>query len=372
MSDPGTTTSTTSVTDEANSVQRPAEHRYRAELEILAANDSGPRPDGWALSPRAVRSFILGDPALGVAQKFYGDDPLVDRCLVTLMGSRGLLMVGEPGTAKSMLSELFSAAISGNSTLTVQGTAGSTEDQILYSWNYAMLIADGPSEQALVPGPVLSGMRHGKLVRIEEITRMQAEVQDALISVLSDKHLSIPQLDESGFVGAARGFNLIATANLRDRGVHEMSSALKRRFNFETVRPIADAALERELIVSQTERQLAEAGIEVETPPDVVDLLVTVFNELRTGTTAEGVVVERPTAVMSTAEAVAISYAASLDAAYLGDGVPNGHQIGRQLLGTVLKDDPDDESKLRHYLDVVVKRRSGPWKDLWAVRRELG
>ncbi|MFV0523900.1 MAG: ATP-binding protein [Acidimicrobiales bacterium] len=353
-------------------VQRPVEERLRSELEALAAADDGPRPEGWSLTPRAVRRFVLGDATLGVGQKFYGDDPLVDRCLVTLMGQRGLLLVGEPGTAKSMLSELFAAAISGDSTLVAQGTAGSTEDHLLYSWNYAMLIANGPSEQALVPGPVLAGMQAGKLVRVEEITRMQAEVQDALISVLSDRHLSIAQLGEAGFVGARRGFNLIATANVRDRGVHEMSSALKRRFNFETVRPIADAALERTLIATQTDRLLADAGVAVTTPPEVVDLLVTVFNELRTGVTAEGVVVERPTAVMSTAEAVAVSYAAALDAHFLGDGVPTGRQIGRQLIGTVLKDNPDDEAKLRHYLNVVVKKRGGPWTDLSRVRGELG
>jgi len=177
--------------------QQPAEVRLQAELETLRANDTGPRPEGWMLSPRAVRSFVIGDANLGIPRKFYGDDPLVDRCLVTLMGNRGLLLVGEPGTAKSMLSELFAAAISGDSTRTAQGTAGSTEDQLLYGWNYAMLIANGPSHDALVPGPVLSGMSDGRLVRIEEVTRMQAEVQDALISVLSDKYLSIPQLGDS-------------------------------------------------------------------------------------------------------------------------------------------------------------------------------
>ena len=353
------------------SVQQSAEIRYADELERLSKDDSGPRPEGWKLSPRAVRRFVLGDPKLDISRKFFGDDPLVDRCLVTLMGNRGLLMVGEPGTAKSMLSELFSAAISGDSTLTAQGTAGTTEDQLLYSWNYAMLIANGPSADALVPGPILKGLRNGQLVRVEEITRMQAEVQDALISVLSDKHLTIAQLDD-GFVGATRGFNVIATANLRDRGVHEMSSALKRRFNFETVRPIADPKLEAQLIVAQTQQLLADTGVEVESPPDVVELLVTAFNELRSGSSREGVVIESPTAVMSTAEAVAINYAACLEAAYLGNGKPNGTQIGRQLIGTVLKDNSDDQAKLRHYLDVVVKRRRGPWKDLWKVRQELG
>ncbi len=352
-------------------VRQPAEVRFQEELEALAADDPHPRPDGWRLSPRAVRAFILGDPERGVSKKFYGDDPLVDRCLVTLMGDRGLLLVGDPGTAKSMLSELFAAAIGGNSTLTAQGSAGSTEDQLLYSWNYAMLIAEGPSEQALVPGPVLTAMSQGRLVRIEEITRMQAEVQDALISILSDKHLTIAQLDDAGYVGARRGFNVIATANLRDRGVHEMSSALKRRFNFETVRPIGNADLERELIVTQTRRLLDEAGLEVTTPPDVVEVLVTVFAELRSGSTREGVMVDTPAAVLSTAEAVAVNYAACLEAAYLGDGTPTASDIGRQLIGTVLKDNPDDEGKLRHYLDAVVRKRKGPWQDLASIRTEI-
>ena len=178
-------------------VRAPAEARHAAELASLAAADRGARPPGWRLSPRSVRSFIIGDRKLGIDRKFYGDDALVDRCLVTLMSNRGLLLVGEPGTAKSMLSELFAAAISGDSTRTVQGTAGTTDDQVLYGWNYALLIAEGPSERALVPGPVVAGMRAGAIVRMEEITRMQAEVQDVLISVLSDKHVTIAPLGEA-------------------------------------------------------------------------------------------------------------------------------------------------------------------------------
>jgi MoxR-like ATPase len=353
-------------------VREPAEHRYRDELAALAVDDHDARPEGWRLSPHRVRAFVTGDDRLGVSRKYFGDDPLVDRCLVTLMSNRALLLVGEPGTAKSMLSELLAAAISGESTLSVQGTAGTTEDQLLYGWNYALLIAEGPSERALVPAPVLTAMQRGTVVRIEEITRMQPEVQDVLISVLSDKHVTIPQLDTAGYVGARRGFNVIATANLRDRGVHEMSSALKRRFNFETVHPLADRALERQLITTQTDQLLADVGLEVETPASVVDLLVTAFNELRDGSTAEGVVIDRPTAVMSTAEAVAVHYAACLEAAYLGDGTTTGRHIGRQLIGTVLKDNPDDLAKLQAYLDVVVKKRSGAWRDLWGVRDELG
>ena len=102
-------------------LRAPAEQRFAEELARLEAADKDPRPKGWRLSPRSVRRFILGDKALSVAQKFYGDDPLVDRCIVSLMGHQGLMLVGEPGTAKSLLSELLAAAISGDSTLVIQG-----------------------------------------------------------------------------------------------------------------------------------------------------------------------------------------------------------------------------------------------------------
>ncbi len=357
------------------SLRAPAEQVYSEELARLSEKDSGPRPSGWHLSPRAVRSFILGDDRLSIKRKFYGDDALIDRCIVTLMSDRGLLLVGEPGTAKSMLSELLAAAISGKSVCTIQGTAGTTEDQIKYTWNYALLLAEGPSPRALVRGPLYESMQQACLCRFEEVTRVQPEIQDCLISVLSDKVLHIPELDgDEGIVFAKRGFNVLATANIRDRGVHEMSSALKRRFNFETVKPITDRKLEMQLVREQTEILLKSAQIEVELQHDIVDLLVTAFHDLRTGMTIEGIVVEKPISVMSSAEAVSVSYAACLDAHYFGDSTVSGEHIARQLIGTVLKDNPDDGKKLRHYFDVVVKQRAqrqGQWKRVLDARREL-
>lgn len=354
-------------------LRAPAEVSFAEQLARLAAGDNDARPAGWRLSPRAVRRFVLGDAALGIARKFYGDDALIDRCIVTLMSQRGLLLVGEPGTAKSMLSELLAAAISGDSTCTIQGTSGSTEDQIKYGWNYALLLAEGPSERALVPGPIHSAMQHGAICRFEELTRVQSEIADCMISLLSDKAMQIPELSESTLF-AAPGFNVIATANIRDRGVNEMSSALKRRFNFETVKPIADRQLEMRLIREQTQALLDEAAIGLQFDSDVVELLVTAFADLRNGVTAEGIAIEKPTAVMSSAEAVAVGYAAALDAYYFGDGDLHGGHIGRQLIGTVLKDEPADGAKLQHYFDVVVKARAekqAPWRQFLAARAEL-
>lgn len=366
----------------------PCEVLFADELEALIASDEGKRPPGWRLSPQSVRTFILGSNdkpitfdsngskrSLIVKKKFYGDDALIDRCIVTLLGNRGLLLVGEPGTAKSMLSELLAAAISGVSTNTIQGTAGTTEDQIKYSWNYAMLLAEGPKPSALVPSPLFIAMHQGVIARFEEITRCQPEIQDSLISIMSDKVLHIPELsEEHATVFAEKGFNVLATANIRDRGVHEMSSALKRRFNFETVRPIRERKLELKLVTEQTESLLREAGVPVACPADVMDVLVSTFQDLRSGSADDGTVVERPSTVMSTAEAVAVGFSAGLEAYYFGSGAMEGSHVARQLLGTVLKDNPEDAKKLRQYFDVVVKaraKRNRAWQSYWEARKTL-
>lgn len=368
-------------------LREPAEVRYAAELSALAAHDQAAKPPGWRLSPRAVRSFILGSveekpakkkkaEAVPISRKFFGDDALIDRAIVTLMSNRGLLLVGEPGTAKSMLSELLAAAISGTSSRTIQGTAGTTEDQIKYSWNYALLLAEGPTLNALVPAPLYHGLALGQMVRFEEITRCPPEIQDTLISVLSDKVMHIPELkDEAGVLMARPGFNVIASANTRDRGVHEMSAALKRRFNFETVAPIADKAQELQIVLSQTRDLLAAAEADAKLPTEVLDLLITTFMDLRRGKTDEGTLVEKPQAVMSTAEAVSVAFAASLEACHFGDGELRGEHVAHQLVGTVLKDSSDDAKKVRHYFDVVVKNRAQrhpEWKSFYDARGQLG
>ena len=362
-------------TQDNDAILRPAaEVQYAAELEKLSAADDGPRPPGWAMSARAVRRFILGDEKLGVSRKFYGDDPLVDRAIVSLMGQQGLMMVGEPGTAKSMLSELLAAAVSGQSGLVVQGSAGTTDDHIRYSWNYALLLAEGPSEKALVPSPVLNAMRTGQIVRFEELTRCPPEVQDALISILSEKTVAVPELGANWAIQAKPGFNVIATANLRDRGVHEMSSALKRRFNFETVHPINDPAFERELIARQLGERLSDGAVPSDVGTDVLDVLVQAFQDLRTGRTADGVSLNKPDAVMSTAEAVNVLHSAALEANFLEKSAVTGAHLARAMQGVVLKDNPDDGKKFQAYIDHVAKDRSrghSQWKAFYNTARAL-
>ncbi|MFI1990660.1 AAA family ATPase [Actinoplanes sp. NPDC020271] len=362
------------VTAPADEVQRPpAEVRYADELARLRAADTAARPPGWALSVQAARRFVVGDDKLAVSRKFVGDPSLIDRALITLATNRGLMLVGEPGTAKSLLSELLAAAVSGVSTLTIQGGAATTEDQIRYSWNYALLVADGPSTRSLVPAPLLRGMAEGRTVRFEEITRCPLEVQDCLLSPLSDRVLAIPELTgPDAMVFARDGFNIIATANTRDRGVNDMSSALKRRFNFETVFPIADFGTELALVADEAAKLLRRSGVTAEPRRDVLEVLVTTFRELRDGETARGDSMDRLSSVMSTAEAVSVAHAVGLRGWFLRGEPGNAEDVVACLAGTAAKDNADDLAKLRRYLSQQVTWRTGDqWTALHQARHLL-
>ena len=365
------------------SIKPPVEVKYKEELEALKSNDMGRRPENWMLSPKAVRTFILGSTQpieyegkeVRIGKKYYGNDVLVERCIVTLAGNRGLMLVGEPGTARTMLSELLSAAISGVSTNTIQGTAGTTEDMIKYSWNYALLLAKGPSREALVPAPLYIGMERGILTRFEEITRTPAEIQDSLISVMSDKILNVPELGDSGFLFARPGFNVIGTANTRDKGVNEMSSALKRRFNFETVMPVREVAVEKQIIINEVNQLARESHVHMEADEDVAQLLASTYHELREGISSYGHRIDKPSAVMSTAEAVSVYYQTMLTGYYYGEKRMSVDCLVQNLVGAVSKENKEDLGKVREYFNTVVKDKSGKegglWKQYYDARKWL-
>ncbi|MFX0092943.1 MAG: AAA family ATPase [Candidatus Hodarchaeota archaeon] len=366
----------------------PPEIRNEEELQALRQIDEGRlKPANWILSPKTVMTFIVGtkepikylvegqEKEILITRKFYGNDILIQRAIATIASNRSLLLIGEPGTAKTWLSEHLAAAISGNSLNIIQGTAGTTEDQIKYSWNYALLLAKGPCLEAMVAAPLYKGMKEGKIVRFEEITRCPHEIQDTIISVLSDKVLTIPELPPpDDLLFASPGFNIIGTANTRDRGVNEMSSALKRRFNFETISPLDSIEEETILVTEQTERFLEDAGIQTEVPPDVVELLTTTFNELRSGVSEDGRQIDRPSAVMSTAEAVDVNINASLYSHYIEETTLSPKSLVLNLVGTIVKENQEDLEKLQNYFDIIIKARKDVnkyWDEYYKARKHL-
>ena len=350
-----------------------AEQAYAAELEALAAVDDRPRPPRWRLSPWAVATYLLGGTLADgtiITPKYLGNRRLIEIAIASLATDRALLLLGVPGTAKSWVSEHLAAAVSGNSTLVVQGTAGTPEEAIRYGWNYARLLAEGPSTAALVPGPVMRAMADGGLVRVEELTRIPADVQDSLITILSEKTLPIPELDTE--VQARRGFNLIATANNRDKGVNDLSSALRRRFT-TVVLPLPDS-LDQEVEIVQT--RVVSLGASLELPADLAALseirrVVTVMRELRSGVTADGrTTIKSPTSTLSTAEAISVMTSGLSLAAHFGDGAVGAHDVAAGLVGAVVKDPVQDTVVWREYLETVVRNRP-EWADLYRACRDL-
>jgi MoxR-like ATPase len=353
--------------------RRHAEDEYAHELAALAAVDNRVRPPGWALSPAAVVTYLLGGTAAdgtGISPKYIGSRRLIEVAVATLATDRALLLLGVPGTAKTWVSEHLAAAISGDSTLLIQGTAGTPEEAIRYGWNYARLLADGPSRAAVVESPVLRAMANGRIARVEELTRMPSDVQDSLITVLSERTLPIPEL--GGEVQARKGFNVIATANDRDRGVNDLSSALRRRFN-TVVLPVPAGADEEVDIVS---RRVAELGKALELPdlPPAVDEIrrvVTVFRELRNGVTEDGrTKLKSPSGTMSTAEAISVVTGGIALAAHFGDGTLRAVDVAAGIVGSVVKDPVSDQVVWREYLETVVRERDG-WRDFYRAARDV-
>ncbi len=356
----------------AQVLRAPAETLYSEELEQLVKTDTHPKPPGWRMSPRAVATYICGGKAgsLAITPKYIGHRRLVEIAVSTLVTDRALLLIGEPGTAKSWLSEHLAAAVNGDSTKVVQGTAGTTEEQIRYTWNYAMLIARGPSPEALIKSPVFRAMESGTLARFEEITRCAAEVQDALISLLSEKRLAVPELATE--VPASKGFSIIATANTRDRGVNDMSAALKRRFN--TVVLPSPATLETEVEIVR--KRVAELGSHLElkaAPPseDAATQVVTIFRELRGGQTLDGKAkLKTPTGVLSTAEAISVLTNGMALAGHFGTGEVSALDLAAGLQGAVVKDEEKDKVVWGEYLANVLKKRGADWRPLFTACSE--
>lgn len=350
-----------------------AEQQFAQELSELKKNDSGLVPENWQMSPQAVVTYLMGgklDNGFEVTPKYFGNRRLIEIAVATLATDRALLLYGLPGTAKSWVSEHLAAAISGDSTMIVQGTAGTGEEAIRYGWNYAKLLAEGPSEGALVKTPVMEAMQSGKIARIEELTRIGSDVQDTLITILSEKALPIPELNQE--VQAIRGFNVIATANNRDKGVNDLSSALKRRFNTVILPLPATISEEVNIVQRRVESFQDLMRLPAEKPAlEEIQRVVTIFRELRNGKTYDNKSkIKSPSGTLSTAEAISVVNNGLAMAGYFGDGSLKASDLVSGILGAVVKDPVQDKQVWDEYLNVVVKKRED-WLDIYRAAKDL-
>ena len=354
-------------------LQLTAEESFEEELRALIKEDKSPKPEGWKLSPKAVLTYICGGKAgaKDIVPKYIGNKRLIEICIATLITDRALLLTGEPGTAKSWLSEHLAAAISGDSKKVIQGSAGTTEEQIRYSWNYAMLLSGGPSMEALVKSPVYKAMESGSMVRFEEVTRCLPEVQDALISLLSEKRISVPELGID--MPAIKGFSLIATANTRDRGVNDMSAALKRRFNMVVLPSPKDIETEMSIVNQRVGQLSSRLDTNSALPGErIVRKVITIFRELRNGQTLDNrQKVKSPSGILSTAEAISLLTNSMALAGSFGSGEVSDEDIAAGLQGAVIKNDEKDRQIWSEYLNNVMKLKGSEWRNLYNSCQEL-
>jgi MoxR-like ATPase len=326
----------------------PAEQEFADELARLRKQDRHPRPAGWKLSPRKTLDYLTG-ACSGTSPKYIGQRSVMELAIAALTTDRALLLTGPPGVGKSVLAEHLCAAISHDSSLVIQGTASSREETVRYGWNYARLIAEGPTLEAVVCSPLLRAMQNGTLVRIEELTRMPGEVQDSLLSILSEKALAIPELNL--VIRAKPGFNIVATANLMDQGVYPLSQALKRRFCMVELK--APATLEEELEIVRSRLPATPVHAEVES-----ETIVRLFRELRSGMTEQGRRLHGiPAASLSTAEAIDVLKQGIAMAQHFGSGTVQPGHLAPGLNACMINDASRDAAIWREYCQLTLARK---------------
>ncbi|MBP9133453.1 MAG: AAA family ATPase [Saprospiraceae bacterium] len=356
-----------------NNIRPSAEIRFAEELKALADNDTQERPPGWKLSPKAVIHYLLGGPLndqITIEPKYLGNKKVLELCIATLLTDRGLLLMGLPGTAKSWLSEHLAAAISGTSSSLIQGTVGLDENQLKYHWNYAELLQKGPSSEALVKSPIIRAMEGGYITRVEELTRMPTEIQDILITVLSEKMMSIPELNQE--VYAVKGFNIIATANDRDKGVHDLSAALRRRFNMVYLSMPETLQEEIDIIHFRLGQIQKDLGLDkYKLPLQHLSDLVTIFRELRTGLTEDKKnKIKSPGSSLSTAEVLSVLQTGIQHSIYFGNGLMEPGDIATSIHSTVVKDKNQDQAAWNEYVESIIKSRKG-WNQWYDAFHEI-
>ncbi len=354
-------------------LRQSAEHQFAHELDELKKQDKGERPANWVLSPGAVVKYLMGGKLANgfeVTPKYIGSQRLMEIAVATLTTDRALLLYGLPGTGKSWVSEHLTAAVSGDSTYLIQGTAGTGEEAVRYGWNYAVLLSKGPIPEAVVETPMIRGMKDGKIVRIEELTRVSSDVQDTLITILSEKMLPIPEINLE--VKAVEGFNVIATANNRDKGVNDLSSALKRRFN-TVILPVPDTMEEEVEIVRQRVSSYSKARkMDIsDTTLQEIRRVVTIFRELRAGISEDGKTkLKSPSGTLSTAEAISVMNSGLSLAHHFGEGELKADDVASGILGAIVKDPVQDKIVMQEYMETVLKQKDG-WKDVYRACREM-
>ncbi len=247
-------------------------------------------------------------PIVGAA--VVGRTREVELVLAALAADRHVLLEGPPGTGKSTLLRAVAGGL-GIGFEFVEGNAELTPARLVGHFDPARVLSEGYSPDVFVDGPLLSALREGSLLYVEEINRIPEETLNVLITVMSEGEIHVPRL---GRVAAAPGFRLVAAMNPFDAvGTARISGAVYDRV-CRVAMQYQEAIDEVEIVVRST-----DPGCDRDWTARVVEVVRRTRHhpDLRSGSSVRGAI-DTAKVARSLAElrgAGAVDAAAGLDAA---------------------------------------------------------
>ncbi len=162
----------------------------------------------------------------GVSSQVVGREREIELVVSALAADRHILLEGPPGTGKSTLLRAVATQL-GVDFYFVEGNAELTPARLVGFFDPARVLHDGYDAATFVDGPLVASLREGALLYVEELNRVPEETLNVLVSVMSERSITVPRL---GRVGAAPGFRLVAAMNPFDAvGTARISSAIYDR-----------------------------------------------------------------------------------------------------------------------------------------------
>jgi len=176
-----------------------------------------------------------------IGKAVVGQDAAVDLMMVSLLSEGHVLLEGVPGTAKTLLSQTFAAALSlrfGRIQFTPDLMPGDLLGTNLFNFQ--------TNTFTLTKGPIFT-----ELLLADEINRTPPKTQAALLQAMNERAVTIDGVDHD----LGEGFMVIATQNpIEQQGTYPLPEAQLDRFLFKVVIDYPARDEERAIVVRHGHR----------------------------------------------------------------------------------------------------------------------